>query len=408
MPGQDMFRRVTEALEARHPVRGQPPLDTVLFPAGKWSRALLAHGLPAGYRIVGMADSQPAPPAGPFQVLDPEDLKALRPALILVASTRFRGEILEGHGPAWRDLGIEVVDLCAELGPWGALCAESWRLGLELDDTDPETLSITHPGPPMKRIVYARGAGDNTEWMLQGFDAFFASIAPDSAGPDGAVIDLSRPGYHTLLPSGARLFYPSMVESEDTIRPYLDFARLKPGDQVLDLGAYAGDSTLFFARAVGPEGCVLAVEPDPASFAALDRNVRELGLANVAVEASAILDRDGSVPFQARGSIGSGISEASDHTGSETLIPTLTLDTLLARHRMARVDFIKMDIEGAEERVLRGNADLLRRLRPRMIVESHSHQGRSNRSRLVSLLEGWGCSCRLENVLILAEWPPTR
>ena len=265
-------------------------------------------------------------------------------------------------------------------------------------------LKITRPGPVSRRILYRRDAWSNTLWMLRDFDRFFAGILPDHSGPECDQVDLSRPGYHTLLPSAARLFYPSMVESEEIIRQYLDFARLEPGQTVLDLGAYAGDSTYFFARAVGPRGKVVAVEPDPANLAALRRNVSEHGLAQVAVEGSAILDRDGTISFQAEGSIGSGIAEASDQRGFEITVPTVTLATLLARHDVDRPQFIKMDIEGAEVRVLEGNLELLRRLRPRMIIEPHPHQGVSNLPRILHLLGGLGCRTEVRDDLVRAFW----
>jgi FkbM family methyltransferase len=196
-----------------------------------------------------------------------------------------------------------------------------------------------------------------------------------------------------------------MVEHEDLIGQYLDFARLEPGQSVLDLGAYAGDSTYFFARAVGPQGKVVAVEPDPVNLAALRLNVKEHRLAQVAVDGSAILDRDGTVSFQAEGSIGSGIAETSDQKGYEITVPTVTLATLLARHGLDGIHFIKMDIEGAEVRVLAGNTDLLRHLRPRLIIEPHPHQGVSNLAKIMQLLGAMGCATEVQDDLVRAWWP---
>jgi FkbM family methyltransferase len=239
---------------------------------------------------------------------------------------------------------------------------------------------------------------------VQEFAPFFQGIVPDSCDGGAELIDLSVPGYHTLRPSGARLFYPSMVETAEGIERYLAFARLAPGDHVLDLGAYAGDSTWFFSRAVGPQGRVLAVEPDPENLAALRRNIQENRLANVSVEGCAVLDRDGWVQFRAAGSIGSGIAEASERPDPEIRVPALSLETLLERHGFERVDFIKMDIEGAEEKALAGQGDLLRRLRPRMVIEAHSPHGVSSAPRLAELLRSWGCTVEQDRVLLCAAW----
>jgi FkbM family methyltransferase len=382
-------------------------LDTLLFPAGLLTRELLRLGLPEPFRAIGVADGSErmrGQRLGPFPVGGPESVAELAPDLVLVASTRYAGEIMEQYGPAWRAQGIRTLDLCALLAPLGALGLEAWRLGLEFNPFRPGPLEITRPGRPAQRLRFARAAQDNAEWLVQGFTPFFQGVAPDASDGETELIDLSVPGYHTLRPSGARLFYPSMVETAEDIERYLAFARLAPGAHVLDLGAYAGDTTWFFSRAVGPGGRVLAVEPDPENLAALRRNVQEQGLANVSVEGCAVLDRDGWVRFRAAGSIGSGIAEASGRPDPEIQVPALSLPTLLDRHGFDRVDFIKMDIEGAEERVLAEQGDLLRRLRPRMIIEAHSPHGISTAPRLVELLRSWGCAVQQDRVLLSAAW----
>jgi FkbM family methyltransferase len=386
------------------------PLRVVLYPAGGLARALLREGLPTPLELAGLADADPAAlaapglPAEPAR-LHPDDLGPARAQAVLVASTRFHGEILQQHGAAWQHQGLRVVDLCAGLGPLSEAEDEAWRLGLELDATDPGRLRIARPGRPGQQVLYRREAWSNSLWMLREFDAFCASFRPDREDADWRTLDLSRPGYHTLLPSGARLFYPSMAEPETLIHQYLDFARLRPGQTVLDLGAYAGDTTWFFAREVGPAGRVLAAEPDPASLAALRRNVEEHRLAQVAVEGSALLDRDGSVSFQAEGSIGSGIAETSHQTAFTTEVPALTLGALLRKHAIDRAHFIKMDIEGAEVRVLAEAGALLRRLRPRMVIEAHPCAGVSNLPQVLERLDGLGCRREVRGDLVQAWWP---
>jgi FkbM family methyltransferase len=382
------------------------PLRVVLYPAGGLTRALLREGLPEPIQVLGVADAAEPAQAMPAGVpwLSPEALRERAPDAVLVASTRFHLEVMREQGADWYRQGFRVVDLCAGLTPLSEFEDAAWRLGLALDADEPGRLRITRPGRPARQILYRREDWGNTHWMLRDFDAICAGFAPDRSGPETLALDFSRPGYHTLLPSGARLFYPSMAEPEALIRQYLDFAGLEPGQTVLDLGAYAGDSTWFFAQAVGPAGRVLAVEPDPASLAALRRNVAEHGLAQVAVDGSAVLDHDGTVSFQAEGSIGSGITETSGRSGGETTVPAVSLATLLARHRFERPDFIKMDIEGAEVRVLAGSAGLLAQLRPRLLIESHPCRGVSNLPEVLRLLDGLGCRREVRDDLVRAWW----
>ena len=78
-------------------------------------------------------------------------------------------------------------------------------------------------------------------------------------------------------------------------------ARVAPGDVFFDLGAYVGPFTLLAARLVGPEGRVVAFEPDPRARAVLERNLAANGVANVTVVPCAVGDRHGKVRFVAGG-----------------------------------------------------------------------------------------------------------
>ncbi len=146
---------------------------------------------------------------------------------------------------------------------------------------------------------------------------------------------------------------------------------LQPGMTVLDVGAHHGFYTLLASRKVGPSGRVLAFEPSPRERRRLRQHLRLNRCRNVCVEAFALGASPGEAElFLVRGS----------QTGCNSLRPpqvaepteTLrvlveTLDRLLQRQQIERVDFIKMDVEGAEWGVLQGAAQLLGR-RPRPVV----------------------------------------
>jgi hypothetical protein len=57
--------------------------------------------------------------------------------------------------------------------------------------------------------------------------------------------------------------------------------------------------------------------------------------------------------------------------GEETIVPLTTIDRIVSELELSRVDFIKMDIEGAESNAIRGAAETLERFRPRMAIASY-------------------------------------
>ncbi|HEV7427643.1 MAG TPA: FkbM family methyltransferase [Thermoanaerobaculia bacterium] len=130
---------------------------------------------------------------------------------------------------------------------------------------------------------------------------------------------------------------------------------IRPGATVFDIGANAGFFTLLAAKLAGDSGRVYAFEPLPRNLDFLERHVRLNGVANVQTEALAIAATSGEAHFRIahHASMG-GLSESGD-------LPVITasLDDLIASGRVARPDFIKIDIEGGESDALRGAATML-------------------------------------------------
>ncbi|MCC5823302.1 MAG: FkbM family methyltransferase [Phycisphaerales bacterium] len=150
---------------------------------------------------------------------------------------------------------------------------------------------------------------------------------------------------------------------------------LKPGMTAVDIGAHAGRYTRAMARLVGPEGRVIALEPNPASASALQSQARRLALDNITVERAAASDTDAVAamnlyggPCSAWSTLGAPEHRRQFHDPStlvpvESTIPVRTnrLDTLLASHGIDRVHYCKIDAEGFEPAVIRGMCDALAR-----------------------------------------------
>lgn len=146
--------------------------------------------------------------------------------------------------------------------------------------------------------------------------------------------------------------------------------QVRLGDIVADVGAYAGIYTIAFARGVGPAGRVFAFEPDPDNFIRLKRIV-ELNKVSSHVELirMAVGERDGAVGFSSGLESGSHINLSL--TGKTPTVRCVSLDTFFNHQRL---DILKVDVEGFEEDVLKGGADILcdSRRSPRCIlIEVH-------------------------------------
>lgn len=134
---------------------------------------------------------------------------------------------------------------------------------------------------------------------------------------------------------------------------------------VVDAGANIGNHTIAFATAFGND--IVAIEPDPVNFALLTANVEanDLGGRVRAVQAG-LWDSVARLRVEAHSDQNRGmVSVVEDAEGD---VEAVTLDEI-ARGR--RVSFIKIDVEGAEERVLRGAAGVLASSHPVIAVEAH-------------------------------------
>jgi FkbM family methyltransferase len=155
------------------------------------------------------------------------------------------------------------------------------------------------------------------------------------------------------------------------------------GGVILDVGANHGKFAKNFARLHDGSCSVHCFEPLEYNYSLLDRIVRPYR--NVRVHRVALSDRAGQadlfIPVKKSlhllpGSAHLGVDAAADRFGTSTApdvyretINTDTLDAVLARERVDRLDFMKIDVEGAEALVLQGGLHSLRRHRPAIFCE---------------------------------------
>jgi FkbM family methyltransferase len=141
---------------------------------------------------------------------------------------------------------------------------------------------------------------------------------------------------------------------------------VRAGDTVLDCGAYVGT----WARQALDRGAklVVEIEPSPDSVECIRRNLaKEIAGGRVIIVPKGIWDSEGALKLFVNPNNTAGNSfVGSESSGTAVSIPVTTVDKLVAELRLSRVDFIKADIKGALERLLRGGKGVIVRDRPRL------------------------------------------
>lgn len=149
---------------------------------------------------------------------------------------------------------------------------------------------------------------------------------------------------------------------------------LHPGDVVFDLGANVGYYTMIASLYAGGTGCVVAFEPLPQNISYLKRHLELNQMQNVRLVDVAVADVSETSSFDA----GNNRSMGKLAAEGEIKVTTVCLDDLLARQEFPVPQVLKIDIEGAELRALRGAQNLLTKRRPKLFIATHSdalHQG---------------------------------
>lgn len=161
--------------------------------------------------------------------------------------------------------------------------------------------------------------------------------------------------------------------------PFLtDFIQnnLKPGDVFIDIGAHVGYFSLLAARRVGPQGKVLSVEPNPFALKELQLNVARSYLENVIVEHTACGETETVVQLflhtESNTSMAS-LSGSNAKGGQSIEVPCTAMDALVEKHHLTRANLVKIDVEGAELHVLRGMKQIMKELRPAIVLELEPH-----------------------------------
>lgn len=150
---------------------------------------------------------------------------------------------------------------------------------------------------------------------------------------------------------------------------------LTPGGTFVDVGAHIGYCSLKAATLVGANGRVIAIEANPETVRKLRDNVAA-SAANVTVEAGACSDSEATVEFFTGSQSNTGSGSISRNNAGSWGVPgavysvqARTLDAILAAAKVSKVDVMKIDVEGAELKVLKSGRRTLASHHPVLLIE---------------------------------------
>lgn len=200
------------------------------------------------------------------------------------------------------------------------------------------------------------------------------------------------------LPDGGRLVYraedETIVEEVYQDRVYDKDTPIEPGMTVVDAGGHIGAFALYAGRKVGPKGRVLVFEPSPDNLALLNQNLALNKLPQIELFPVALAEQTGEADLFLA-------DPGTENPATNTLfasegrksakVPLAKLDDLAAKAGLNKIDLLKVDVEGAELRVLKGAQDVLART-ARVVMEIHP--SRVSPCDVTRFLESKGFVCR--------------
>jgi len=205
----------------------------------------------------------------------------------------------------------------------------------------------------------------------------------DSILAHSKLIEKDPKGFHLWQTPHGRFWIPegndyvlpfNLAEQERAIYGSGDDVGPKSGDVVLDCGANVGDTVRFELDAGASK--VIAIEPAPDNVECIRRNYpNEIASGRVVVVPKGVWDHEDTLTLRVVPKNSAADTFVMSPPGAEqsVKVPLTTVDHLVADLNLTRVDYIKMDIEGAEAKALLGSHDTLVKWKPRLsIATEHS------------------------------------
>ena len=152
---------------------------------------------------------------------------------------------------------------------------------------------------------------------------------------------------------------------------YEKFYQVSKGDFVIDAGANEGILTLIYSKKVTYSGKVFAFEPDKINIQTFNENLSlNEDTSNISLKGKGLWDKSDTIEFYEAGTVGSSVF-FRDGKSVKKNIQVISIDDFVDSENIKRLDFIKMDIEGAEIEALKGARNTLKSLKPHFAIASY-------------------------------------
>lgn len=238
--------------------------------------------------------------------------------------------------------------------------------------------AVLAPGEPRIRRRpgwrFAEEYYDQRQWLACRRGALWEAASKSSVSVPlilpwhaGTVVDVTLGNDNSLCLYVCGSFEPNEFAFLDRL--------LEPGMVFVDVGANDGYYSVFAARRVGSTGLVIAVEPSSRERMNLERNLERNGLGHVIVVSAALGATRGMADLRLAQGVHSGHNTLGKFAHDDVVAASLervrmeTLDQVAADLSLTRVDFVKIDVEGAEASVVAGAGSVIKRMRPVMLME---------------------------------------
>jgi len=179
---------------------------------------------------------------------------------------------------------------------------------------------------------------------------------------NGALLEgYNRPGHGGR---GAYLYGDSLEPELDSLQHFLG-----TGHVFVDVGANVGVFTVKAAKEVGNDGLVIAIEPFIETAMRLSHNVRANGYNNVRIRTFCVGRSTQSARLHLNKGKPNSYSLVPEGIAESVSVLSVSLDDLCRWENLERLDYLKIDTEGAEKAVLEGGQQAIRQFRPIVQVE---------------------------------------
>ena len=221
--------------------------------------------------------------------------------------------------------------------------------------------------------------------------------------------DVPKYGYRVYCPINKEDF-AIMSRHEDEI---IDHFNTKQGDIVVDVGAHMGKYTIIASKQVGANGKVIAIEAHPGNYDMLNHNIKLNGLTNVIPLNYAVYSKETKIklflPDEESGYtmhhsvMFNYLSSKYPLQGKDNEkfieVNANTLDNLLQKNGISQVNWIKIDVEGAEFEVLKGSANILSTSKDiNLLIEIHNPGDTNHYKQIIDFLKSYNFKIEFEKI----------